>query len=418
MKLREYQQRIADQGSQILKQHHLLYLAMEVRTGKTLTSLEIAKQVNAKNVLFLTKKKAISSIKNDYTNFWYNQHFNLFVTNDESLHKIDDPKQYDLIIHDEHHRFGAFPKPGTRTRTFKKLFSKKPMIFLSGTPTPESYSQIYHQFWISIHSPFQQSTFYKFAHDFVDIKERRIGHTTIKDYSNCSIKAMDQVKHLMISFSQSDAGFTSNINEHILTVTMPDKIKSLIKRLHDDRVIEGKEEVILADTAVKLMNKTHQLSSGTIKFESGNSKVLSTFKADFIKDHFTNQKIAIFYKFKEEWNALKMTFKDDITADVERWREGTQVIALQIQSGREGISLKEADALIFYNIDFSAVSYWQGRDRMTTMKRLNNDVFWIFSDAGIEKQIYKAVNQKKDYTLKHFKNDYHVKTTNKNNQKI
>ena len=412
MKLREYQKRIADEGSIILNRYNLLFLAMEVRTGKTVTSFEVAKQVNAKNVLFLTKKKAITSIEADHISFGYDQHFNLHTTNDESLHKIDNPKQYDLIIHDEHHRFGAFPKPGERTRTFKKMFSNKRMIFLSGTPTPESYSQIYHQFWVSNFTPFEQSTFYKFAHQFVDIKERRIGHTTIKDYSNCSIKAMDQVNHLMISFTQSEAGFTTNINEHILRAKMPDKIKALIKRLHDDRVIEGKEEVILADTAVKLMNKTHQLSSGTIKFESGNSKVLSTFKADFIKDHFKGQKIGIFYKFKEEWNALKMVFKDELTDNIDEFNQSKNVIALQIQSGREGISLKEADALIFYNIDFSAVSYWQGRDRMTTMKRLNNDVFWIFSDDGIEKQIYKAVNAKKDYTLKHFKNHYHVKASN------
>ena len=106
-----------------------------------------------------------------------------------------------------------------------------------------------------------------------------------------------------------------------------------------------------------------------------------------------------------------MVFKDELTDNIDEFNQSKNVIALQIQSGREGISLKEADALIFYNIDFSAVSYWQGRDRMTTMKRLNNDVFWIFSDDGIEKQIYKAVNAKKDYTLKHFKNDYHVKAS-------
>ena len=81
------------------------------------------------------------------------------------------------------------------------------------------------------------------------------------------------------------------------------------------------------------------------------------------------------------------------------------MIALQIVSGREGISLREADALIYYNIDFSATSYWQSRDRMTTKEREHSKVYWIFSDGGIEKDIYKAVIKKKDYTVNHFKRD-------------
>jgi hypothetical protein len=60
---------------------------------------------------------------------------------------------------------------------------------------------------------------------------------------------------------------------------------------------------------------------------------------------------------------------------------------------------------VYYNIDFSATSYWQSRDRMTTKDRLKNDVYWIFAKGGIEAEIYKAVTKKKDYTLNHFKRD-------------
>jgi hypothetical protein len=56
----------------------------------------------------------------------------------------------------------------------------------------------------------------------------------------------------------------------------------------------------------------------------------------------------------------------------------------------------------------SAVSYWQARDRMTTIDRLNNKVFWIFSENGIEDKIYKVVKSKKKYTLNIFKKDYKV----------
>ena len=42
---------------------------------------------------------------------------------------------------------------------------------------------------------------------------------------------------------------------------------------------------------------------------------------------------------------------------------------------------------------------------MTTKDRTKNEVYWIFSKRGIEDQIYKAVVNKKDYTLNHFKKD-------------
>ena len=133
----------------------------------------------------------------------------------------------------------------------------------------------------------------------------------------------------------------------------------------------------------------------------------NTFKAEFIKKKFKGKKIGIFYKFKQELEALKTVFGKGLVTELEDFNKGRskKVIALQIVSGREGISLKKAEALVYYNIDFSATSYWQSRDRMTTKDRLNNDVYWIFSRGGIESDIYKSVIAKKDYTLKHFKRD-------------
>ena len=65
-KLRGYQVENANMGCAILKNYGIVYVAQAVRTGKTAVSLEIAKIFGAKKVLFLTKKKAISSIYDDY----------------------------------------------------------------------------------------------------------------------------------------------------------------------------------------------------------------------------------------------------------------------------------------------------------------------------------------------------------------
>jgi hypothetical protein len=400
---RDYQVEIIENGSQILSKHRFLYLAMEVRTGKTLTSLGIAERMKAKNVLFITKKKALSTISDDYSTL--SPSYNMQVINYESLHTIMDEQKWDLIICDEAHGMGAFPKPSGRAELVAEVIKRcKPMvILLSGTPTPESYSQMYHQIYAIPNNPFSEfKNFYRFCDKYVNVKQRKINGLLVKDYSGGLETILKQMEPYTINYTQQEAGFMSETKEEVMEVEMKESTYKLIKKLKKELVVEGKDELILADTPVKLMTKVHQLCSGTIKFESGNSMILDLSKAEFIKEQFDGCKIGIFYKFKEEYNALKQIFGDDLTSELSVFEDTNKNIALQIVSGREGISLRQAEYLVYYNIDFSATSYWQSKDRMTTKDRLENQIYWIFAKGGIEYDIYKAVTKKKDYTLKHF----------------
>ena len=404
LQLRDYQEDIIIKGTEILKTYKFLYLAMEVRTGKTLTSLGIAEKVGAKKVLFVTKKKAMSSIVNDYE--LQNPNFHLSVINYESLHTIMYDEDWDLVICDEAHSMGAFPKPSKRAILVGEVIAEcNPMvILLSGTPTPESYSQMYHQVYKIKTNPFVGfRNFYRFADKYVNVTQKKINGLFIKDYSDGLPSILTYMKPYTINYTQSEAGFKSETSEEVIEVVLKDSTYAMIKKLKKDLVVQGKDEVILGDTPVKLMMKVHQLCSGTIKFESGNSMIVDTTKAEFIKERFKDNKIVIFYKFKEELNSLQQIFGDKLTTELSVFEDTDKNIALQIVSGREGISLKMADFLVYYNIDFSATSYWQSKDRMTTKDRLENQVYWIFAKGGIERDIYKAVTKKKDFTLQHFK---------------
>jgi hypothetical protein len=405
--LREYQQNIVDMATTIINTNRFVYLAMEVRTGKTLTSLSICDNLDSvDNVLFITKKKAIKTITEDSDKICPS--YSLFVINYESIHKLPKVK-WDVIVIDEAHGLGAFPKPSGRAAAIKKLIhvNNSRVILLSGTPTPESYSQMYHQVYGIPSGPFKHyPSFYKFAKDYVNVKQRKINGMMINDYSDGYQTIIDAMVPYTIRFSQKDAGFLVKTNENVITVPLDDKVKKMADILKKTLVVQGKEEVILGDTPAKLMSKLHQLYSGTIKFESGNSMVLTTTKAEYILNNFSDRRVGIFYKFKEELAAIKQVLGDDVTTELADFdADKAQHIALQIVSGREGISLKNADCIVYYNIDFSATSYWQSRDRMTTKDRLENQIYWLFSEGGIEKLIYKAVSKKKDYTLAHFKQD-------------
>jgi hypothetical protein len=159
------------------------------------------------------------------------------------------------------------------------------------------------------------------------------------------------------------------------------------------------------------MSKLHQVYSGTVIDKKEQTLVFDRTKAYWIKENFKGKKIAIFYKYRAEEHMLYLTFGyDKFTIDPYEFAESTDKWFLsQISSGREGINLSTAEALIMLNIDFSAVSYWQARARMQSKDREEPcKVIWLFSEGGIEERVYKMVKQKKDYTLSYFKNDFEV----------
>ena len=406
MKFREYQVEIINTAQTVLLAYRFVYLSMEVRTGKTLTALGVAEKLGINNLLFVTKKKAIGSIEADYKKLMPS--YQITVINYESLHKVEG--EFDFVVLDEAHTMGAYPKPSKRTKLIKEIIqSQNPyVVLMSGTPTPESFSQIYHQVYACMENPFNQyKTFYKFAKEYVNVTQRMFHSMPSNNYDDGKPEILDMMKPYMISYTQKEAGFKSQIKEHVLKVKMSDLTYRFVKEMSEHRLIEGKktQEVILGDTNVKKMSKIHQLFSGTVKLENGTRMITDLSKARFIRTEFKNKKIAVFYKFKAEYEALKQVYGDGITDDLNEFDETSKNIALQIASGREGISLKKADCLVYYNIDFSALSYWQSRDRMTTKDSTVSDVYWIFAEKGIETRIYKTVINKKDYTLKHFEKD-------------
>jgi len=102
MKLRDYQIRLSNDATEILDRKKIVCLFMEVRTGKSLTALQTCHLQKAKNVLFITKIKAFSSIQKDYDSMNYS--FNLTIINRESLHKIE-INDFDIVIIDEVHGY-------------------------------------------------------------------------------------------------------------------------------------------------------------------------------------------------------------------------------------------------------------------------------------------------------------------------
>ncbi len=415
--LRPEQRTTADEAKVILALKKCVYIAAEVRTGKNFMSFTTAKESGWSRVAFITKKKALIGVNKDY-DAW-GQKFNLFhAVNFEQVHKLSDLKVDGWII-DEAHALGQHPKPSQRTKALREIIGGNPVIWLSGSPHPETPSQIYHQFWVSQFGPFQRYVnFYKWSKDFVNVKQRKINGWMVNDYSHAKEEEIKEaIRPYMVHLSQEDAGFTSMVEEEIIKVPIDARMYTLMDRLKKDKIYTLKTgEAVIADTPARLQSLYHQLSSGTLTItEIVNEKevkkrfVFDESKAWFIKGKFAGQKKAIFYKFIAEGELLRRIFPDN-TADPEEFNRRDDLdFICQIISGREGVNLSTADSLIMFNIDFSATSYWQARARMQTKDRTKaSKLYWLFSEKGIEKEVYKAVSNKKNFTLQFFKKIYQL----------
>lgn len=420
IQLRDYQLAAADQLLAILQEHQLAYLAGEVRTGKTLTVLHVIKQLLMSQrdwiglnpvAMIVTKKKAISSIQSDAAAISLADLVR--VINYEQLHKYQF-EHYKVLVVDEAHGVGAYPKPSKRFRDLLSI-SHQYLVLMSGTPSPESYSQLYHQYAISS-SPSQPwaeyKNFYTWAKRYVTVRQKHVGMSMpVNDYSDAKKDlVLADIEPFVVRMTQSEAGFQQQIIEQVHFVRMRPGTYRMAKRIMDDGVIgHPGGRAVLADTGAKVMSKLRQLWSGTIITEEHGAIITDKSKAKFIAQQFAGHKVAILYTFVAERQMIDAILakaginvtdvpEEFNSTDNRTWFRG------QVQSCREGVNLSAADDLVFVGIDYSALSYLQGRDRASHWGRTRaNRVHWILADGGLEQRVFDTVKAKQDFTIAHYR---------------
>jgi hypothetical protein len=412
MQLRPYQEEAVVKGLEILRTYGLVYFTMEVRTGKTYVSFETLQRAGYRNILFITKKIAIPNIEEQALQF---PELSVKVVNYESAHKVRD--SFDAVVIDEAHNLGTYPKPSDRWKKVKELCYGRALVFLSGTPTPESWSTIFYQFKLADNCPFPEPNFYRWADNYVNVRMKRVaGGKSVNDYSGAKIKEIQAViSRYQVTVTQQEAGFRKEINESVLEVKMSGFTKLAYQIMLKRSLIEflpcgtlREPEIIPAESEASLQGKCHQIASGTIKGVLNKGLVLDITKALEIRDHAAvhgYRKFAIYYKYVAELEIIKKVFGNRLIKEPEDFQESLSgIFASQVISGREGIRLDTAEALYMFNIDYAYLSYEQTRNRIQSFERDTvPELIWVFSDLGLEAEIYKKVRKKENFTTRHFR---------------
>lgn len=393
------------------------YFNWEERTGKTLTAMLACELVGYKNVLVLTKLKAIPSWTKAIKNTDLQSRF--YVINYEQLGKYKEykkgrkkmrrlslsvnPDNYDAVICDEAHNYlSKFPKPSQMFYLVKVAVQDKPVLYLSATSNAQSPSQLFHQMRVSKNTPWQEYTdFYDWWREYGEEDLKRIGPNRFQE----SYKKVDKERvwndlDSNVSYKKrADAGFKHEPEDVLHFVELSAETKELYNTLIKKKVADLPDgNQLIADSVMRERTYLHQIEGGTylltreevIPEKKGQTKTVrekhmlsNTEKIDYILKTWGDvSSLVIMFHFRAEEDKLKKAFKN--------------AKLLQSTSNAEGVDLSMYKTLVIYSQDYSTAKHSQRRARMANINRKEEiKVHFLLVKDAISAQVYETVSVNK-----------------------
>lgn len=374
-----HQIKLAQSIIEVLLANGIAYLASEERTGKTLSAILACEQMKYKNILVITKKKALDGWNGTLKAYKHNKTYT--VTNYHQAHKQGE--DYDLIILDEAHNYiSSFPKPSAMWKGLRSLCSQKPIIYLSATPNAQGPQQLYHQFALSSFSPWRKyPNFYSWFKTFGKPYTVEINGIKINQYDRCNVDmVMECVEHLFITKTRKELGFEHEPDDEKHYIELHPDTRAVYNELLQHELVELKAGWLVCDTKPKLRFALHQLEGGTAKINNEHIVLANTEKVDYIKKHFGDtEDVVIMYNYIAEGIKLNQEFN--------------KAKILQATSFAEGVDLSMHKHLIIYSQDFSTARHTQRRARQANKNRKEPIiVHYLLVKKGLSEQVYKTVS--------------------------
>lgn len=397
----KHQTNIAKEAVDIIKEHMIVYLAMEERTGKSLTSLLIAEDLAVQNVLIITKKKALTDWKQLLIDAKLTKNYT--VINYHMAWKVD--KKYDLVLLDECHNYlSSYPKIGATSAQLtelrkqgkpnksiydavKRLCFQKPIIYISATPYAQGPQLLFHQFALSSWSPWRKySNFYNWFRAYGKPYTIKLQGREVQQYDRCETNmVVEMSEHLFITKTREELGFEHEPEDVLHYIDLSSSTRMVYNELMEEQLafFPGMTEPLVCDTTMKLRTALHMLEGGVAKQDREYLELGNCEKIDYIKDNFhDSEDLVIMYNYIAEKTKLEDHFE--------------HARILQATSYAEGVDLSSHKNLVIYSQDFSTARHTQRRARQCNLKRDKPiNVHYLLVKKAISEQVYKTVSLNK-----------------------
>lgn len=377
------QEQKSDEAVEILRKYRLVYLAMEERTGKTLTAIRTAEKLGATKVLVLTKLAPIKGWE-DTLAAYAHTFSTVLVTN---YHQAKNVKgTFELVILDEAHNYiSGYPKRSAMNKEVAKLVKGKYLIYSSATPHAQGLQLLYHQFYLSSWSPFAQYKNAYLFHAALGIPDLQwIGGVPRETYKK--VKADEVLKlcqHLFVYATRAEMGYEKEPEDVLHFIELDPVTKDVYNVMMKDRVIELNGLELVLDKVAKLRATLHMLEGGVMKVDEAYHVLGNREKVDYILDTWGDTPdVVIMYHYKAEKLKLEAIFK--------------HALLLQGTTNAEGIDLHKYAHLIIYSQDWSTARHSQRRARQANKAREEDiKVHFLLCKGAISEEVYKTVSVNK-----------------------
>ena len=357
-------------------------LAGEPRSGKTLSFIDAAHKMYNR-ILIITTKKAMPDII-DAVKGYGSDKFD--VINYHSCQKMHE-NEYNCIILDECHNYiTGYPK---RSAIWQNVFyfTKKrlPIIYSSGTPTPEGYAGLFNMFALSHKSPWSNYKRFTLWHlDYGIPYSIRINMIDIKQYDRTHQQKVKKcIDPFTVKITRKEAGHVYEAKDKLHYIDISKKQSKVTKILNDNLVYESKNYTIMGDTPSALLTKKRQIVGGVVKCDDEKLMVFKNNpKIDYIKKNFDPSNCIILAFFKAEQEMLAEIFPN----------------VGSVTSNAEGVDYSHFENMIIYSMGHAAKTYEQVRVRQLNMFKRKSEVIINFLIIGIDLDVYNAVSKKKNFT--------------------
>lgn len=274
----------------------------------------------------------------------------------------------DMMVDDEIHRIKS---PGGKTSKFFGFISSHVpyRLGLTGTPLPHSPLDIYGQYRFLDPGIFGTS-FIRFRGDYAVM-----GGFQGKQVLN--FKNLEQLhnKIYLIAYRvMSDEVF--DLPERLdipRTFKLSPQERKVYGEIEEDFCSSLGDRIFIADNALVKLLRLQEITSGYIeRQEIGTSK--KDLLADILEDVRMDEPVVVFCRFSNDLRNVREVAEksgrrySELSGNANQlrtWQEGnSEVIGVQIQSGKESIDLTRSNLGIYYSLGFSYGDYDQSRKRL------------------------------------------------------
>ena len=278
---------------------------------------------------------------------------------------------FDMVIIDESSSFKSHSSQ--RFKALKKVLPKiERMVQLTGTPSPNGYTDLWSQFYLLDGGYRLGRTVTMFRTRYFD-KDFMGWNYTLRDGAVHQIH--EAIKDLVLSMSAEDYLELPEFIPSVLGNKLEGKLLKQYEKFERHLMLEiNKEEKITAMSAATLTNKLLQFCSGNMYDEHGKVHHFHDLKIETLKeiiDENPTDNILVAYNYKHELDALTKNFPDAVILsksgkEVEAWNKGKiKILLAHPASAGHGLNLQDGGSLIvWYGFTWSLELYQQFNARL------------------------------------------------------